>query len=205
MSTARTAQVVDVMADSTMLAATSPACRSAKEGAFPSPDPRRRSAAPQRRYSRERPDQLLGPAPHDRARDQHASRIRGPVPGLLSILRPAPAARAGVESSLCPLPSADHRKADRRTGGVTDRGRGPSVRGRAATRCRLRTADAGARTWLRLAAAAGAPAKRRRGSRRQANRGRSRSPPDALPDHRRPCVQSRETGPRLGDGVAPAT
>ncbi len=64
--------------------------------------------------------QLLGRAPHDRARGQHSSRIRAPVPGLLSILRPAPAARAGVESTLCPLPSADHREAHRRASGLPD-------------------------------------------------------------------------------------
>ena len=107
--------------------------------------------------------QLLGRALPDRARDQHDSRIRAPAPGLLSVLRPAPGARAGVESALCPLPSADHREAHRRASRLPDRGRGAGVRGRAATHRGLRAADAGAGT---MAPACGCGWRARRKARR---------------------------------------
>ncbi len=57
--------------------------------------------------------------------------------------------------------------------------------------------------WLRLAAAAGAPVQsqaRLAAARLLGGGGRRR--PDALPDHGRPRVQSRQTRPRLGGGVA---
>ena len=59
--------------------------------------------------------------------------------------------------------------------------------------------------WLRLAAAAGAPVQsqeRLAAARLSEASGRVR--PHALPDHRRPCLQGRETRPRLGGGVASA-
>jgi hypothetical protein len=47
--------------------------------------------------------------------------------------------------------------------------------------------------WLRLAAAAGAPPKSQAADCRTADRRRGRSRPGAVPDHRGPCLQSRQT------------